>query len=623
MSENREDMNWDSAQQTHREIQEEILHSRNLELFEDVEPLLPLGKFPKCVEQEMPVDPWDPADQKVKRRLPGSQTITATKEKISRGYEIPEDAHEGFLSVAELLKLKEKGKAKGKKRARSPTPVESDDEEIGSHQEEAENELLYGLVGKAKGAAKKATSKSKKSDGPKSKNSKSTTTAAKAAKKPKIALPKETKVEKAERLEREDLDRRALEFFRTVGPIRRRRTTPPLTPPSSPPLPPPREATHLPPSPITDESLEQADVDVHGDVEQEVGTKNKLSPKTAALVGYSQIDAIDLSWDDDDAISDRDDGADEDDEMLGLDESRHRPRVPPLTHTRSAQMMPPPPIPASRPPSTTPSTNADTRSAGLGDLFNSPFSIRPHSGPRRALSSVSPAEAESVIPTSSEADSPVMPARRSRAAAQADPSPLAPRQRPQRQRGDRRRANPDQVKQLVSPPRYATPRPAPPSPPHSQPFVSERDRRGDLALTAEQMDLDVEVSGSSQSPDESSGEESESDRRFANNFQPTQAPKGYNQRAIYAAGLSTQAGPQQGLNFLSNQVAHTRKEAFFAKARKPVLLTDSEGSENEYELGSFVCDDDASVDFDSESLVPCRTHVGSDNGMLTCNSTTE
>jgi len=50
MSEGREDANWDTAQQIHREIQEEILHSRNLELFEDVEPLIPLGKKPQCVE---------------------------------------------------------------------------------------------------------------------------------------------------------------------------------------------------------------------------------------------------------------------------------------------------------------------------------------------------------------------------------------------------------------------------------------------------------------------------------------------------------------------------------------------------------------------------------------------
>jgi hypothetical protein len=54
------------------------------------------------------------------------------------------------------------------------------------------------------------------------------------------------------------------------------------------------------------------------------------------------------------------------------------------------------------------------------------------------------------------------------------------------------------------------------------------------------------------------------------------------------------------LNFRSAQVVNARKEAFFAKARKPVLLTDSEGDgsgdENEYQLGSFVVDDESGFD---------------------------
>lgn len=115
--------------------------------------------------------------------------------------------------------------------------------------------------------------------------------------------------------------------------------------------------------------------------------------------------------------------------------------------------------------------------------------------------------------------------------------------------------------------------------------------------------MDAGVSGSEQSADESSGEESESDRRFANDFQPTQAPAGYDQHAVYAAGMSTQAAPKSGLNFRSAQLVNARKEAFFAKARKPLLLTDSEGEgsgeENEYQLGSFVVDDESG--FDSES----------------------
>ncbi len=115
-----------------------------------------------------------------------------------------------------------------------------------------------------------------------------------------------------------------------------------------------------------------------------------------------------------------------------------------------------------------------------------------------------------------------------------------------------------------------------------------------------QLDLDVGVSGSESEDEPSSDVESESDRVFANNFQPTQAPKGYNQKAIYLAGLSTQAAPKAGLAFKQR---HDR-DAFLAKARRPVLLTDDEDdgeeSENEYQLGSFVCPDE-DVAFDSES----------------------
>ena len=114
-----------------------------------------------------------------------------------------------------------------------------------------------------------------------------------------------------------------------------------------------------------------------------------------------------------------------------------------------------------------------------------------------------------------------------------------------------------------------------------------------------QLDLDVGVSGSESEDEPSSDIESESDRRFANDFAPTQAPRGYNQRAMYLAGLSTQAGPKHGLAFK----ALGDRNAFMAKARRPVLLTDDEAeegsSDNEYQLGSFVCPDDEDVSFDS------------------------
>jgi ATP-dependent DNA helicase MPH1 len=111
------------------------------------------------------------------------------------------------------------------------------------------------------------------------------------------------------------------------------------------------------------------------------------------------------------------------------------------------------------------------------------------------------------------------------------------------------------------------------------------------------MDIDAGVSGS-ESSDEGSGEEDESDRLFAGDFQATQAPRGYDQRAMYRAGLSTQVAGRAGLAFTSRD----RGPAFLAKARQPVLLSDDEhdrSSDNEYQLGSFVCDDDEDVGFAS------------------------
>jgi ATP-dependent DNA helicase MPH1 len=150
MSEGREDLNWDKAQDSHREIQEEILHSRNLELFEDVERLLPPGHFPKVEEMQMEVDPWDPENlqeklaaskayqkagapgkkgegsisltkmvneekEKGKRKTKGKGTATGPG--THRGAEIPEDAPIGFKSVAELLREAEDRRAMRRREA--------------------------------------------------------------------------------------------------------------------------------------------------------------------------------------------------------------------------------------------------------------------------------------------------------------------------------------------------------------------------------------------------------------------------------------------------------------------------------------------------------------------------
>lgn len=165
MSELREDSNWDTAQQTHRDIQEEILHSRNLELFEDVERLLPRGPLPHCLEQEMDIDPWDPADQR-KTKLPGSQgkSVKQPKPKAvkARRHEIPKGAQTGFKSVAELIKMSMLS-ANSK---RGHTSSDEDGSERLMTDDEKENEaaqeLLYASVSAGRGKKTQARPRGKK-----------------------------------------------------------------------------------------------------------------------------------------------------------------------------------------------------------------------------------------------------------------------------------------------------------------------------------------------------------------------------------------------------------------------------------------------------------------------------
>jgi len=285
MSEDREDRNWDKAQQTHREIQEEILHSRNLELFEDVERLLPPGEFPTCTEREMAIDPWDPAEMKKKKLLPAATQeqvakSNGTKAKRVRGMEIPDFAHEGFKSVAELLKL---GAAKQKKRGRKSAledVLEDAADEVSEEEEEEEDvpdfdvrehEMLYG-----------STSSWKKSPATKPRAKKAKTTPTKTAKpKPPPKAKKKTKAELEEEeraRQREELSRQAREFFATQSIVRAR--TPSPTPAVSLGVSKSdKSAPMFSPSPSPEKR------------------SDRLSPRTAAAAGFSQVCV--LSSDDD------------------------------------------------------------------------------------------------------------------------------------------------------------------------------------------------------------------------------------------------------------------------------------------------------------------------------------
>ncbi|GMK56457.1 hypothetical protein CspeluHIS016_0302970 [Cutaneotrichosporon spelunceum] len=476
MSEGREDQNWETAQQTHRDIQEEILHSRNLELFEDVERLLP-PKFPVCIEKEMEIDPWDPSEQG--RMLPAASQPPSGKSKgvskkaapakKKRVSEVP-PGYEGFKSVALLLK---EGASKRVKRGRADSesgPEESLEES--ALMDEDENWLLHPESGCAQSGHKTKNSTAR-TRGPKKLKS-SEPNSSSEPKKLSHAEEQAMEVETFER-KREDLNRRALDFFNTQGPIPLGTSSPTrATPPSSP----------------------HAYSTVPGNA--------KLSPRAAEIAGFSQIE-LSLS-------------SDEELELVKQTASPYPTRSAP--HLSN---MAPPPVPSS---SSRPSVIHETplfhqtgQTPSTGGTDPTPFPVR--RGTRR------------IVVPSSEQDSPA-------------PRPL--------QRLRRR------------------PPSSPSVDPDTSPIVEHRARRLQAgANVAQYMDLGASVSGS-ESSDESSGEEDESDRLFAGDFEPTQAPLGYDQRAMYRAGLSTQVVSRTGLGFTSRD----RHPAFLAKARKPVLLSDDE-----------------------------------------------
>lgn len=185
MTEGREEGNWEKAQQTHRDIQHEILLNANIELFEDVERLLPPGDLPTCIEREMPVDPWDPTAK-------NKQLVGASKAKAKRApvMAVPEGA-EGFKSVSAWLKEGTKGKKGKKSGLRDYDDDASDDDE--------------GATKSKSGRPRKA----RKSEKPK--------TAAELAAE---AAAEKAAAEERERREREELDNEAIDFFNTQGLVR-------------------------------------------------------------------------------------------------------------------------------------------------------------------------------------------------------------------------------------------------------------------------------------------------------------------------------------------------------------------------------------------------------------------
>lgn len=523
MTEGREDGNWDSALSSHQDMQSEIITGRNIELYDDVERLLPESCIPTCVEQVLSIDPYEPEDKahnKGKRK--SAANAKTPKAKRARGEPVPEGALDGFILASSLTKNGKKLASKSKKTGR--LGVRKDLLPGGDSDSDSEDEVTLSQLGR---------SRSQDSEGeppPKSHKIKSNISTSKST---KSARAKSSKGKLSSALSDNDSPLQTKSSRTSDGGDRHSRgnlsnrriaALPSRT----------KKQITVGESDDTETETEE-DEDPLGlsalpqglatkPAQRQVAKAPAKKPVSKDILPSSDFSNIDSRW------------------MLDVDDDEFDSRIPPkpnamktpsVTKKPSSHSMPPPSFIPARAMIKTPST-----------LDTSPFPTR-KMAKKRILATSSDGEDGKSAQLSS--------------------------------------ATGNEASMFTSPlVTMAARRP-----------IKRKDRRNIL------VEDEVEVEGETTMGDDLSGEESESDRRFAGQFKPTQAPTGFNQRAAYLAGLATQARP--GGPEFSDQI--DKHDRFLAKARRPVFLSQEdretrEGPSSEYE-GSFICGDDT-VEFESE-----------------------
>jgi ATP-dependent DNA helicase MPH1 len=136
LAEGREELNFDKAKDTHKEVQKTILRGDQLELYADVERLLPEHIKPECLEKRMEIQEYirDEGKRKPEGRSPTKSTKRKRNDDVLRN--IPTGASTGFVSVAELV-------VKGAKKRKKTVAKDLD---LAGQDDDTDLELESGLV---------------------------------------------------------------------------------------------------------------------------------------------------------------------------------------------------------------------------------------------------------------------------------------------------------------------------------------------------------------------------------------------------------------------------------------------------------------------------------------------
>jgi ATP-dependent DNA helicase MPH1 len=545
LAEGREDDNWQTSQDKHKDVQDSIIKGDQLELYGDVKRLIPADVKPTCKEEVMEIQPYV-RDEKGKQKETRA-AVASGKGKRKRDADpkrnMPEGAILGFLT-AKALVPKGKGKKKAMELDLGAIMAEDDDDK------DLETPLVVSPSAspvkkrRLSPAAAKTTAPSRKSSVLKKTPSVS---------KPKTSTPLITGTQLARKLEDDSDDVQIEAGVRFGTPVSGSSAQSQL----------PSTSPEIPLSKWSEQSRRGS---ILSSAEADPSSRSRGSPgrgKLLSPVQETDYGTMDLEFDDIEYLGEAspsknasiempidisDDDDDDEPKFLGARSVSNSPAKgsngelsfsnSPMSHVPKGS-MPPPANPRTSSPS-----------------FQSSFPVRAPGQRSKTASFVAALAASGQLPPSSQRQLACQVPQSS------SPAPSPPRQRQRQDKG-----------------------------------------KGKARIPNPYLDEEVEVSGSDQPgegghSDTDGGSENEEDRRFiAEN--PTQAPKGYNQTAAYRQSLFTQAA--KNMNFKSGPV---RVGAFGTGGRRagpPPRGHPSSGapdeSLDEYETGSFVADDEEEVQY--------------------------
>ena len=148
LAEGREETNWNKAREAYNDVQRCIVHGEQLELYDDVERLLPDHIKPQCLEMMMEIEEYDRSTTEKSRKSTAQDPSKKRKRNDDPTRDVPPGACTGFVSVSDLL-VKQKGKRRKK--------ITKFDEDAGLD-DETDEEIEAGLFVPRRAASTSATS---------------------------------------------------------------------------------------------------------------------------------------------------------------------------------------------------------------------------------------------------------------------------------------------------------------------------------------------------------------------------------------------------------------------------------------------------------------------------------